>query len=536
MASGPREPYIGPRQKIGVMMPTTREEVVGGALARRAAGNAPPGSEDADWAGFESAWDTLTGQATFGGSRYNADVGHWTSELEALAQEYARSPLYAPLAARAAGDRASREASSRAASGRGANSALMMREAEMMNEGRDRQIAADAAAAAAQEGSQRYATIADILTGAGNLDVTAQGISSGSNTAMAGLEAENNRRNVENRQQFWAGLINTGAAALAPSGGGGQPAPPYTDPSQQTYTPGFPVQSDIRGKEQIQPLDPGDQQIFDELAAAEAAGRIDTRNHDFPASDPVLERALLADLETQAVENTQGQRDALFEAAVRPRPAPPSSSGSAGSGLLGLLGAAAGGIFGGPAGAAAGGAAGGLIESELSDRRKKTRIKPINYSYSDKLGKEEVALLEMATKPAANRENLGPMNGYQFRYKPKVAAAIGEDTTPRIGTMAQEVEQGPAGENVVAETENGKALDVNRALGFSLAGLAGLDKRLALLEAATGGGHVAKGTKDGRVELGYDPRPGVAGLYRVQGSTIGEAPEDEAYRRAAGVR
>lgn len=408
-----------------------------------------------------SVWDTLTGQSRYNPKGFIADVGQWTEALKQLAAQYASSPLFAPLAMRAAGDRAAREAMGRTASARGANSALMMREAEFANEARNRQLAADAAAAAAQEGAARTATLADILTGAGNLDVSAQGITAGGNTAMQQLRAEQDRRNAENEQAFWAGVINTGAEVLSDTGSGAPNNDPYVDPTGRTATPGFP--SDVRGKEDIQPM-----------------------------RDPVLEQALLADLTTQAAEETAVPRDALFEAAVGPRPPPPASRSrsSAGGGLLSLLGTAAGAVLGGPAGAAAGGATGAMLES--SDRRGKVQIKPIKYSYSDERGKQDIAeLLEMALDPEANRDNLEPVKPYTYRYKPEVAARIGEDTGRRAGIMAQDLERAAAGRAAVHETPEGKALDVNRALGFSLAGVAGLDKRVRELEAnlrrATGG-------------------------------------------------
>lgn len=89
---------------------------------------------------------------------------------------------------------------------------------------------------------------------------------------------------------------------------------------------------------------------------------------------------------------------------------------------------------------------------------------------------------EMAEDPDANREALAPVRDYTFRYRPAAARRMGTDTEPRPGIMAQDLERSEAGEEVVFDTPNGKALDRDKALGFSLAGVAGLDKRMTRLE------------------------------------------------------
>lgn len=97
---------------------------------------------------------------------------------------------------------------------------------------------------------------------------------------------------------------------------------------------------------------------------------------------------------------------------------------------------------------------------------------------SDERGKTSKALLS----EASNRENLGKLHAYEYRYKPEVAARIGQDTEPRVGIMAQDLERAPAGKGAVMNTEEGKAIDVNRGLSFALAAAAGLDKRVKDLE------------------------------------------------------
>jgi hypothetical protein len=136
----------------------------------------------------------------------------------------------------------------------------------------------------------------------------------------------------------------------------------------------------------------------------------------------------------------------------------------------------------------------------LSDKRSKEKIEALSNAldgvagqgFSDRVTdmphptQPATRLLDMAANVTDNRDALGPMNGYVYRYKPEAAARMGTDTRPRPGIMAQEMDDSPAGRAVVGDTSAGKALDMNRAVGFSLAGLAGLDKRTRRLEAALG--------------------------------------------------
>lgn len=87
--------------------------------------------------------------------------------------------------------------------------------------------------------------------------------------------------------------------------------------------------------------------------------------------------------------------------------------------------------------------------------------------------------------PGGSRSALGPVAPYEYRYKPEFAAATGEDTTPRVGVMAQDLEQSPnpALRSAVIDTPMGKAIDGKRALSANLALSAGLDKRLRNIEA-----------------------------------------------------
>lgn len=75
----------------------------------------------------------------------------------------------------------------------------------------------------------------------------------------------------------------------------------------------------------------------------------------------------------------------------------------------------------------------------------------------------------------------------QYRYKKEAAEAIGTDTEPRVGILAQHLEKSPKFRGSVVETPLGKAVDVNRALSTALAEGAALHKRLSKVEAMVGG-------------------------------------------------
>ena len=87
------------------------------------------------------------------------------------------------------------------------------------------------------------------------------------------------------------------------------------------------------------------------------------------------------------------------------------------------------------------------------------------------------ALQRLAT-PEGSRRGLAPVDAYSYRYKPDVAAQYGEDTAPRLGVMAQEMERSPYLRSAVVEKPDGTlGIDGSRGLSASLAGVAGLDKR-----------------------------------------------------------
>lgn len=121
-------------------------------------------------------------------------------------------------------------------------------------------------------------------------------------------------------------------------------------------------------------------------------------------------------------------------------------------------------------------AAGVLVAA--SDVNNKRNIRPSSGEFGP--------MLEMATNPQANRESLAPIQPATYEYKPGIAGMPGNDGAPRPGVMAQDLLKSPAGAEAVVETPNGKGIDMNRGLSLALASAAGLDKRMAELEAMLG--------------------------------------------------
>jgi hypothetical protein len=103
-----------------------------------------------------------------------------------------------------------------------------------------------------------------------------------------------------------------------------------------------------------------------------------------------------------------------------------------------------------------------------------------------KLSPETSGQMEPLWTPQGSRQALAPVAPYEYRYKPQFAAATGDDTAPRAGVMAQDLERSPspALRSAVVETPMGKAIDGKRALSANLALSAGLDKRLRNIEGA----------------------------------------------------
>jgi hypothetical protein len=107
-------------------------------------------------------------------------------------------------------------------------------------------------------------------------------------------------------------------------------------------------------------------------------------------------------------------------------------------------------------------------------------------------------LSDFAAKDVAeSRRDLAPVRDVTYTYKPdhsaRMAAELSDDPqeqafafadkrTPRRGIIAQDLERSPAFDDSVVETPAGKAVLKDRALSEALGQMAGLDKRLRLVE------------------------------------------------------
>ncbi len=224
--------------------------------------------------------------------------------------------------------------------------------------------------------------------------------------------------------------------------------------------------SDIRAKEGIQPVSFGER-LSQSLQVPEYS-----RENDRWA--PMV----------ASMDASNGARIAAEQGLQAPKPMSEQDAGETPTGG-GLLGGIGGGLesFGS-----------GL----MSDRASKERIKQLE----DELETRPVRQIDQQNPFASS---LAPVKPYQFEYKPTVASRMAQEMAarvppsqapaaaeatyqdarkPRVGVMAQDLEKGPGGKAVVESTPVGKVLDLNRAVGFSLAGVADLDKRIRALEGA----------------------------------------------------
>lgn len=106
---------------------------------------------------------------------------------------------------------------------------------------------------------------------------------------------------------------------------------------------------------------------------------------------------------------------------------------------------------------------------------------------------------DRAAGVARSRRDLGPVQPVVYRYNPEsstrqalqtaetpqqAAMVYADKRTPRTGIVAQDLQKSPAFAPAVKQTPAGLAVDRDRALSASLFELAGLDKRLRMLEGA----------------------------------------------------
>lgn len=102
---------------------------------------------------------------------------------------------------------------------------------------------------------------------------------------------------------------------------------------------------------------------------------------------------------------------------------------------------------------------------------------------------------------AQSRADLGSVVPVMYQYTPgssarqagelaaspeEAALVYTDKRTPRLGIVAQDLEQSPAFDEAVMDTPAGKAIERDRALSIALAELGGLDKRLRAVEGRGG--------------------------------------------------
>lgn len=430
-----------------------------------------------------------------------AGAHDYSTSLKSLSNEMATAPSAAALQSRAAMGQANADAMSRAASARGANSALMMREQQGTNAASSRQAAAEAAGMAANEMNQRYAARGSVLGAAagaqrddfaaradtlgaaaagygtaGNLGASLYGADTGMYDSAAGraLDYREALTDAELRaQDITASSVNAANSENAATNRSNASNSSNFISNAAGALAGALGLSDMRAKEDVVPLDfavygapEGKQQGIEALKRVQAqtapivVATMDDGT-DSEMKDPEPEEPKEAETPAVVTMNKPGE------------------------GIGALLG-------------------GGL--KALSDARGKDRVVLLDAASLD-TGRDaalkqiasiptgstvlptpkQPAMIAIAADPQANREALDGVHPYGYRYKPEAAAKFGEDTAPRVGIMAQELETSPAGAQVVETTPGGeKAIDLNRAVSFSLAANAGLDKRIAQLEQAAG--------------------------------------------------
>lgn len=147
-----------------------------------------------------------------------------------------------------------------------------------------------------------------------------------------------------------------------------------------------------------------------------------------------------------------------------------------------------------------------------------------------------------AKSPRAVSDQLSVMKPNTYRYKEPQKHGEGE----RIGVMAQDMEKGPYGHQLVKDTPEGKKIDGAGGLSLALAGTADHEKRLRAIEAAGGApGFAVKRLADTPPAQGMMGQPGDAATpitSAAGGGTINamldarrRAEEEDARRRAAAL-
>jgi hypothetical protein len=127
---------------------------------------------------------------------------------------------------------------------------------------------------------------------------------------------------------------------------------------------------------------------------------------------------------------------------------------------------------------------------------------------------------------------------YSYRYKPEVAARIGQDQDTRAGIMAQDAERHPLTAAMVRDTPQGKTIDMPTAVSYNLAAVNRLAERLDAQDEEL---RYLRGTRHGRERelreqgtYGMDAdamrEPGGSSLYDMMGRQVSDGSDEQSDR------
>jgi len=385
-----------------------------------------------------------------------------------------QGPTVAGLQMQQGTARALSDIGSQAASARGMSRGAAMRTATLGGMANAQQANRDAALVRAQEqlaARGQYAQVAEQQR-AQDLATREQdiGIEKGNQQAYGqalGYQTTISEGNAGRKQKGTGAILSAGGAALK----------------------AIPIVSDIRAKDDVHPIKT-DQQFFEKLKSVSLA----PSPQNFRRQDSAQARADSANAGYGAY-NAEQQRQAAAARGDSFDPRGSTYTGVVGTSMQamgsGLM--SDGPIYDDSAASA---------NAFPSDRKSKERIRQLEMELDGReprqLDQQNPYADAPGSEPQENREGLGPLKPYSFRYKPEMALrmshiaapgsrersiAIADAYRPRAGIMAQDLEKSPAGRAVVEHTPIGLQLDAKRAIGFALAHEAGLDKRVRKLEA-----------------------------------------------------
>jgi hypothetical protein len=462
----------------------------GGTVARMLGGS-PPSTGD-----IESIWSGIIGRSEYDPQGYKLDQTQANVERNMgvesrMGQELLGGQLQAQirgLGPTVAGQQqrfgmaeAMRNAGTQAANARGVNRGMALRESLYAGQDAQAQANRDASLMRASEQLGAMGQYGQLASQQRAGDIQSREVSLGAE--KANQQAEMQRQGYQNETANQnAARKQKGFGSIASAAGGIMGA-----------------LSDVGAKEDVSPIEPS-------FARALKATLTDPWQR--PQQPQPGQNAM-------TIGESQQAGDAARSAAYQRMMAESSAAGADdSSGGSGGFGGGGGGGFASIAGGALQNAGSGL----MSDRKSKERIRELEgmlygrpVREIDQQNPYRKDYLSEAERSVENgfdsKANLAPIHPYSFRYKPEFAALIAEQAAgmappsqqadaagaayadarvPRAGVMAQEVSKAPGARGVVSKTPVGLMLDTKRSLGFTMANQAGLDKRLAALEAVVG--------------------------------------------------